>query len=256
MKVRKSMICLLLIPVLLCGCTDSKTYSYSDADKEIRQLQSKIASDDKLTKETYFAIARIFRIISNGEPVEADQFANLTRELIKDAVKFKNEEVFTLAADFEKAYTDLGDGKTPGIQTLKLRKNREAKVEIRIDYLGELLYSVEMVKIGDGWYGENEYSKVLYNGALGEYLLAIRIGDTRPSDEFVKTYPCNEIHKLGTVSDGSIFSKVKHDIKLKWINTDVSSYVIYIGSDMPFSVEEQRATKVNWPIGAVSIKLI
>ena len=46
MKVRKSMICLLLIPVLLCGCTDSKTYSYSDADKEIRQLQSKIASEE------------------------------------------------------------------------------------------------------------------------------------------------------------------------------------------------------------------
>lgn len=233
----------MIIPILISGCGRFGRYSYSRIAQEYQELD---LSDAASKKESYTALAEIFEKIGKGSASETEKLAELVREITDGSVSFPDEEVFQLAQDYAQLFSELAAGAEDGLQDLEVTDGAGSATELKIGYLGEVRYSVRMVESGGTWYHGDQ--KVPYGGELGNYLLEIAFYDTEPCSKFVEGYPHRAIHQIGKLSNGGALS-------LMGELTSDHGYMLYVGCDSPFSVEEQDHVTLGRPIGSVSVKL-
>ena len=246
MKICKRLICILLLPVLLCGCAHHTSY------EQTKQLyQSMTASIDSMTEEERCAAyAEIFDHIARGSASEQDKFAQLAREVIhNDKLVFEDEEVFDLTRDYATVFSRLAKGDRDfGVQKLKVKSLSKSAAQLDFSYWGEMWYSVEMVEMGDQWVtGEFTDS---YQGEIGQYLLLVQFHDADPSMKFMEQYPGLTDHKLRIPRFGP-----DHEMTMHIIANASHGYDVYIGSDEPFWVEEESSVRLSRLIGTVSVEL-
>ena len=247
MKKIKCLICILLLPIFLFGCAGSDLHSYSQIEKDYQNIKSNSASMTE--KELCTAMANLFQNIANGSESEVDQFADLFREITNNKVEFENKDVFVLAGDYAKLYSQLADGSAElGIQTLEVKSTADSAVQVEVSYKGDFWYSVKMIEKGEDWQ-EGEFTAP-YKGELGEYLVAITVNDATVSSKFDEKYPNGSIHNMGALFSGS-----EAEVKVRGVYNSDHGYVIYISCDQPFSAEEQESTTLSRPMGSVCVTL-
>lgn len=213
-------------------------------------MQSSMNSGEYETeKDQQLAYAELFQNISKGSESEADQFAELVRTITNDAVEFDNSEVFTLAADYARLFSDLANGKAElGIQDIAVSLKSEFEAIVEISYFGEVRYGTKMIMAGENW--NNGEELIPYNNELGQYLLEISFYDSALSNKFAEKYPNAIVHNLGTS-----FPSSTSDFLLKGVHTAEHGYVIYIGSTVPFSIDAQSPITLNRPISSIVVEL-
>lgn len=241
---------LLLFATLLNACASSNQYSYATIKGEFQNMQNSMISGEYLSeKDQQLAYAELFQKISKGSVSEVDQFAELVRTITNNAVEFDSLEVFTLAADYSKLFSDLANGQAElGIQDIAVTPQNASKTIIEISYFGEIRYSTTMVAKGESW--NNGEELVPYNNELGQYLVGISFYDSVLSSKFMNKHPNAIIHDLG-----ALFENADSNFLLKGVHTADHGYIIYIGSDFPFSVDTQTPITLNRPISSIVIEM-
>ena len=246
MGIFKRLLCILLLPVLLCGCARHTSY------EETAQLYQQMAADlPSMTEEERFAAyAEILDRIAQGSVSEQDKFAELTREILNSSnLQFEDDEVFDLAKDYAIVYSRLAKGNRDfGVQKLKAKSLSKSTAQLDFSYWGEMWYSVKMLEIGDQWV-TGEFTDP-YQGELGQYLLLVQFHDADPSRKFIEQYPFSTDHKLRIPGLGN-----KHKMTMRIKSNADHGYDVYIGSDEPFWVEEQSSVRLYRVIGTVSVEL-
>ena len=108
-------------------------------------------------------------------------------------------------------------------------------------------YSVEMLSF-DAW----EYcgdGMVPYDGALGAYRMMVTFGDTEPTDSLRALFPAGQVVTL------------KHDsellgtVKAKLAYPSDHGFVLYVGSDTPFTVTPKSEQNMDHLLGNLKIQL-
>ncbi len=105
-------------------------------------------------------------------------------------------------------------------------------------------YSVHDVPLDEGQYiGDG---MIDYNGALGKYRIMVDFGDIAPHYSIVRKADKDGIFvlKSSTVS-----------LKAKIAYPSDHGFVLYIGSDMPISVESKQVNDIKGPCGIISIPI-
>ena len=108
-------------------------------------------------------------------------------------------------------------------------------------------YSVEMLSF-DAW----EYcgdGMIPYDGALGAYRMMVTFGDTDPTDSLRALFPAGQVVTL------------KHDsellgtVKAKLVYPSDHGFVLYVGSDTPFTVTPKSEQNMDHLLGNLKIQL-
>ncbi len=235
------------IVAMLAGCAEPVRFSGSQLEDEYQKLEDKMQNEAFASQaEMHRAYAKLFESISKGSAADADKLASLVRKITGDAYAFEDGDVFSLAADFSKAYAMFADGAKTGILDLTVQKGTSPKIEIA--YLADVRYSVKMISAGEMWQ-DGEFTTA-YNGELGAYVVEIAFYDSEAGKAFLEKYPQNKVHDLGKLfaSDAPV--------SLKGSYNATHGYTVYIGSDAPFHVAEQAVTTPGWPMGTISVSLI
>lgn len=120
-----------------------------------------------------------------------------------------------------------------GIHDLRASKWDDETVMLIFNYtMLSGSYSVKTVPRSAGEYtGDGE---IPYDGALGEYRVMIEFSDTGYTDDFAKKFPVGQMCRLRNVSDSFL-----GEVKVKVVHPSDHGFVIYVGSDVPFAVEEK-----------------
>ena len=108
-------------------------------------------------------------------------------------------------------------------------------------------YSVEMVPY-DAW----EYcgdGMIPYDGALGTYRMMISFGETDPTNSLRELFPAGQVCTLKY--DSPDFGTVK----AKLVYPSDHGFVLYVGSDMPFTVTPENKQDMDHLLGKLTIRL-
>lgn len=145
--------------------------------------------------------------------------------------------------------TDPMDKENMGVQSIRVTGNGNQSVDVLLGY--RYLsggYSVEMIPF-DG----QEYSAdgmIPYDGALGKYRVMITFGDTPPAASLSEMFQNGQIYELENVPEafgGSLKARIAYP--------QGHGFVLYIGSDVPFTVEEESKLGLDRLFGRVKIKI-
>lgn len=142
----------------------------------------------------------------------------------------------TVYTDYLQEGDDLTDilpeGKL-GVQDLTAETTGNATVTLRLPYNYISGYwGVYLIGQNEPEYTSN--GEVPYDGALGKYRMAIRFGDTEATPEFTERFPVEQVVTLMKAS-----SNFGSDLKVKVTYPNDHGFWIYIGSDVPFTTQEQ-----------------
>lgn len=205
-------------------------------------------SNSLTDNDRYLAYAKLFRAISVGEKNEANQFADLLREITNNSIEFNDNEVFSIAAECEKVFSGLAKGNIEiGLQDVTVN-NSNKHITLEITYIGEISYAIKKVTDLDGWYVGEQLMP--YNGELGTYTFEIAFFDQSPSREFISRYPTNSIHELCTS-----LPDIECSFNFKGVFTPEHGYTVYIGCDTPFEIQELGQIISNCPMGKIEIPI-
>lgn len=138
-----------------------------------------------------------------------------------------------------------------GIRDLRVAGSDAGTVTLELPY-ADLWggYSVEPVPEGAGEYtGSGE---VPYDGALGKYRMRISFGDVEPTSAFREKYPVGAVCTLENVPE-----HFGGAVKIRIAYPADHGFVIYVGSDVPFTAEEQQVGPgdLEGMIGSIRIEL-
>lgn len=100
---------------------------------------------------------------------------------------------------------------------------------------------------------EKEYcgdGMVDYDGALGKYRIMITFADTDPSDAFAAKYPAQTVRLLKNIPES-----FGGEVRVKRVHPSDQGFVLYVGSDVPFSVQSQPFQEPGRFSGTISIRL-
>ena len=147
-----------------------------------------------------------------------------------------------------------GEEKYPeGVRNVKITENNSGQRVLRIEHGGGYSenshYSVRMMAQDDKeFYGEKLIEN---NGSLGKYRIEIMFGSVKASSALYKDYPSGTVHEIKDVSD--VINSI-YKIKIAYPPDD-SMFVIYVGSDEPITVSEQKYISTKGVRGTIDIVL-
>ena len=136
-----------------------------------------------------------------------------------------------------------------GIQDLVVKdaSGGHITLELPYNYLWGR-WAVSMVPEGAG--EDTSNGSIPYDGSLGKYRLLISFGDSGLTDRFMEKFAAGQVLVLDNVPEsfgGSLRAKI-------WTPQD-HGFVIYIGSDVPFTVKEQSGSGEHF-YGRITIPVI
>ena len=144
--------------------------------------------------------------------------------------------------------TDPIDRQNAGIRDISVRGNGKQSVDVLLDYSNLWGgYSVEMVPFDAQEYGADGMTP--YDGALGKYRVMISFGDTNPAESLTDKFRNGQIYELETPEHfgGSLKARIAHP--------QGHGFVLYIGSDVPFTVEAESKRGLDKLFGQVKIEI-
>ena len=239
---------------LLINKNDSE---FAKIEKDYAKLRERMEGQGEKGIEVDFRdeYARLFTRISEGDTVDAKDYAQLVRTITQGAIEFEDEEVFNIAENVAKVYNKMAEGFSDfGVQQIKLVEDNSGK-RLVIDYIGDHVdfggYSIrKMDKDEDEkvYLGEQ---LVEVDGSSGENRIEIMIYGTA-SNELYNMYPSGTVHKLKGVP-----IELNSDFKIRIAPVPgFSGFAVYIGSDEPVNISEQDYTSINSKIiGSIDIRI-
>lgn len=144
--------------------------------------------------------------------------------------------------------TDPIDRQNAGIRDISVRGNGKQSVDVLLDYSNLWGgYSVEMVPFDAQEYGAD--GMIPYDGALGKYRVMITFGDTNPAESLTEKFRNGQIYELEVPEHfgGSLKARIAHP--------QGHGFVLYIGSDVPFTVEAESKRGLDKLFGQVKIEI-
>ena len=145
--------------------------------------------------------------------------------------------------------TDPMDKENMGVQSIRVTGSGNQSANVLLDY--NYLYggySVETVPF-DG----QEYSAdgmIPYDGALGKYRVMITFGDTAPAASLSEKFLNGQIYELENVPKAFGGS-----LKARIARPQGHGFVLYIGSDVPFTVQEESKRGLDRLFGHMKIEI-
>ena len=123
-----------------------------------------------------------------------------------------------------------------GVEDIRITTSWKGVIQLRLDYnhiwggqAVSLLAEDAPEHTGDG--------SVPYDGALGRYRIMISFGDAGRTAAFREKFPVGQVCELENAPE--IFGS---SLKVKVVCPADHGFVIYVGSDIPFTVEEESST--------------
>lgn len=243
MKLLRLFLCLTLV-ISLCACSATNGYSIEQVEQEYASIKELASNSETTTQQLSKAYVSLFKKVARGNRSQTGQFAEFVRNFVPDSADFSEDEVFELAENHVQFFQRMAKGNMDhGIQNIRL-----AGSAVEISYAGTERYSVRVMESDEEWY-EFDYL-VPYDGSLGQYRAMIHFYDSQYSDDFIKSMPPWEVHRLT-----NLFSKYNF-LKFRCAFDPDHGCIIYIGSDTPFTVEGVEITTLAYPLGTITIPLI
>jgi dTDP-4-dehydrorhamnose 3,5-epimerase-like enzyme len=200
-------------------------------------------------RDNALSYANLFDKIADGEVEKEKEYAQLLRTITENTIEFGDNEVFIVAGDLAKMYSDMSEGSNDfGVQEIKVVENSSKELVLIIDYIDVRGYSVRTI-----YEDEMEYSGerlVEYDGSLGKHRIEITFYESSASARFAKQYPLWNAHELKEVP-----ADLRVKLKCKGVYSPDHAFVLYIGSDEPISINEQDFTRLNRPIGSIELMI-
>jgi len=218
---------------------------------EYNQLREQNGRGRNMTEEQQeskdaLRYAQLFKKIANGSVEREKEYAELLITITENTIEFNENEVFTLAEDLAKIYTDIAEGNDDfGVQKIKVIEDTK-ELTIIIDYIDIRGYSVRPLDEDKMEYSGEQL--VEYDGSLGEHRIEITFYDASASERFAEQYPIWATHDIKEVP---AYLGVK--LKLKGVYSPDHAFVLYIGSDEPISIDEQDFMSLNRPMGSIEL---
>lgn len=244
MKMISLIVSLICTVFLLWGCASYQENSYGSIKAEFEEFKDQSASSANMSNEDRAQkFALLCEKIADGNPDQASKYAELFREMIGNAVEFEDSEVFDLAENYASVFTWLADGNEDyGIQSIAIAKDNQGQKALQIEYIDVRGYRIKPLTADDMEYQGDHL--IPYDGSLGQYRLEVTFFDTYASDELVTNYPLWEVHAFSGET-----------IKFKCCTTPDHGFVIYIGSDRPFTISEEISLDLIYPMDRILIPL-
>ena len=237
-----TLVTVIVVSVFLANANEDPIKQISD---QYSVLSQKIEKDwDSLDKkEMMRSYSEMFGKIAEGDRERAGEYAQLLRDITRDIYKFDDSEVFGIAADISRLYSDVADGKAEvGVQDVKIEPGDKDEMILTIDYIDALGYSVrameddERVLRGDGY--------VDYDGSMGKHRIAVTVA-AKPSGKLTDKYSTGETYVIDIDPDTKIYVRID-----SLFEDDLG---VYIGSDKPLSVDSEGHTDINRPCGSIEL---
>ena len=145
--------------------------------------------------------------------------------------------------------TDPVETEDIGIQDIVVTGSGKESVDILLHY-NNLFggYSVQMVPFDAEEYGAD--SMIPYDGALGKYRVMISFGDTNPSASLLEKFQSDRIYELEDVP-----TNFGGSLKARITQPQGHGFVLYIGSDVPFTAEEESKRGLDKLFGYVTVTI-
>ena len=142
--------------------------------------------------------------------------------------------------------TDPVDSKNIGVKSVSAKSTGHDTIELKIKYsmysYGK--YYVRSVPEDEDEQGSN--GNVDYDGALGKYRIMIGFGDTGTSDELAQNLLKEDVIELDN-------TKIK--IRTKLTKPSDHGFVLYLGFDIPVSVDNIESGKLSQLGGTITIPI-
>ena len=132
-----------------------------------------------------------------------------------------------------------------GINSISVEKSASGTVNLKIGYHSTSGgYSIDYVGASEGEYCGDGMRE--YDGALGQYRILIKFGDTEPSNEFAKKYPAGEAVEL---KNAPIKTRVKR------VHPEDNGFYLYVGFDLPITVGQVENGKLSTFGGSITVPI-
>ena len=241
-----------IVVLMFSSCTNDD--SIKQIEEEHDHLREQIEKGDAVSegaedKANALEYAKLFEKIADGAVAQKKEYARLLRKFTENSIEFNDNEVFSLAEDLSKIYTQMAEGNDDfGVQKIKVFEDSSKKKSLIIDYINVRGYSVRLMDENEKEYS-GEYL-VEYDGSLGKHRVEISFYDASASEKFTEQYSIWNAHKLEDVPTDSELA-----LSIKAVYTPDHAFVIYLGSDKPLNIKEQDFTKLDRPIGRIEIAI-
>ena len=243
----------LLFSVLVFVYADVENKSTADSIyKEYNSLQNEILNNTELdedgTRRVAYAYSHLFNKIKNGSLDQEKEFAQLLRMITKNKIKFKDNEVFALAAELSDVYLNISKGGDFGVQNIEIISDYSGDMLLRINYIDVSAYSLRVIKSDEAKCSDELFTEL--DNSFGNNWIEITFYDSKASSAFIKNYPVGEVQEINDVP-----SDLGGKIQVKSVYSPDHAFIIYIGLDLELLADEQERTIINGPIGCIDIKL-
>jgi len=230
-----------------CTANDPVKQIAHDFDQLREQVEGNTVTE--IDREIALRHAELFKRIADGEAGREKEYAQLLKTITDNTIEFSDNEVFIIADDFAKIFSDIAEGNVDfGIQEVKVVEDSSKELLLIIDYIDVRGYSVRMID-GDEmvYFGER---LVEYDGSLGKHRIKITFYESHASERFAEQYPLWNAHELKSVP-----ADLGGILKIKGTYSPEHAFVLYIGSDELISISEQDFTRLNRPIGRIELMI-
>ncbi len=231
----------LLMLAFLSGCQSSGAghYQQTAADYAALRESSELMSDAERAQ----AYAELFGTISKGEPDRAADYAKMVEEITGKSIA--PEHVFSYADSCAHLFTLMSKGKEDlGLEDLRLESDA-SNLALAVDFTGDIRYSVSLISSDEPEYDRDGQTSA--TEPLGKYRLKVTFFDTDLSDAFSAQYSNFEVFELASGTDTVL--------KVKVVPTADHGFILYVGSDRPFSTTEQQNVSPNLAMGTIKVLL-
>lgn len=138
--------------------------------------------------------------------------------------------------------------KQPGIQGISIAREEEKSITLNIAYSELNGYSVVQLNEDAGEYTSE--GEIPYSGDLGKYRIMITFPDTQPTDAFADQFPEGQVCYVGRAA--TVFGA---SLKVKRVQMEKRGFILYIGSYIPVSVEDQSDTEGDPGQGNIAVEI-
>jgi len=237
-----------LLLVVACATNDPIKKIASEYDQMLEQIERGTTVTEGERKNA-LRYAELFGKIADGAVEQEVEYAQLLKTITENAIEFSYNEVFIVADDLAKIYSDIAKGNDDfGVQEIKVTEDSSNGLSLIIDYIDVKSYSVRMIDADEmELYGER---LVEYDGSLGKHRIEISFYEASASVRFAKQYPLWNAHELKEVP-----ADLGVKLKVKGVYSPDHAFVLYIGSDEPISIKEQNFTHLNRPMGSIELMI-
>ena len=216
------------------GIADARIQVYDFAKEEMYLLADRAKYDYHLTEENGALVVTVYDFAST------DRVAKGTLYLEQHGGEYQLTYLeYPPEPDTESRWMGY-----TGIKSIKLSDS--GKLTLGYYYLSGG-YSVEMLPTDAQEYCSD--GMIPYDGALGAYRMMVTFGDTDPTDSLRELFPAGQVVTL--LHD----SEVLGTVKAKLAYPAAHGFVLYVGSDIPFTVTPESRQDMDHLLGKLTIRL-